>query len=49
MNESNQQRKILPVIKFPTLNGQLVMDEDSEEENFKEEHMPGHRCRLAKM
>lgn len=39
MNESNQQRKILPVIKFPTLNGQLVMDEeDSEEENSKEEH-----------
>jgi len=48
MNESNQQRKILPVIKFPTLNGQLVMDEDGEKENFKE-HIPSHRYRLANM
>ncbi|EDV47271.2 uncharacterized protein Dere_GG19540, partial [Drosophila erecta] len=33
MDEGNQQHhsKILPVIKFPTLNGQLVMEEDDEE------------------
>ncbi|EDX01495.1 ubiquitin-like-specific protease 2 [Drosophila yakuba] len=35
MDEGNQQQpsKMLPVIKFPTLNGQLVMEEDDEDKD----------------
>ncbi|XP_043659273.1 ubiquitin-like-specific protease 2 [Drosophila teissieri] len=40
MDEGNQQQqqqsKMLPVIKFPTLNGQLVMEEEEEEDEDKE-------------